>query len=84
MTEEKLLELKKTIDQASEKIAKLEGRRSALKEQLSEKFKVSTLKEAKVKAKAMQEKIDTLNKEIEIMSSKLEKQLNEQNTGTTN
>lgn len=82
MNETELLELKQDIDTAKDKAAGLKGQRELLTKQLNEKWKVKNPKEGKAKLESMQADIDAKDLEIQEATEKLEKQLDEQNTGT--
>ena len=67
---EQLEELKKKIDSAKNKKARAEGTLDGIKKRLKEEFGVSTLKEA-------QEKLSTLEADIEKDESRLKELLEE-------
>lgn len=66
MTEEKLLDLKRQIEVGKTKVAELKGRKDALVSQLKKDWKCSTIKEAKVKLKSIQDDINDLEEKKEI------------------
>ena len=82
MTQEELLELKQEIDESQDKATKLTARKDLLVEQLKDKWKVTTPKQAKAKLDSMQEDIEELDDKIDKATEELEDKLNEQNNGT--
>jgi len=64
MDEKRLLELKKSIDEAKTKSAELEGTRKHLMKELKDDWECSSLEEAEEKVKTMEEKIQKLNQTI--------------------
>ena len=70
MTKEELLETKTNIEAAKNEIAKLEGSRETLMEQLKTKWECGNLKEA-------QQKLELLKKKKETLDEKLAKGLEE-------
>ena len=66
MTEEKLLELKRTIEIGKTKVSELTGKKEVLMSQLKKDWKCSTIKEAKVKLKSLQTSISDLEEKKEL------------------
>jgi polyhydroxyalkanoate synthesis regulator phasin len=69
-TEEKLLQLKEKIDRSKTKLNELSGKESHLLEQLKEDYACSTVDEAN-------EKLETLDEEIQDLESKIKTGLEE-------
>lgn len=63
MTEQQLVDLKKSIDSAKQKRSELKGKRKALMESLQSNFGCKTVQEAEKKIEALEEQIEQLEKE---------------------
>lgn len=66
MKEQELLELKKEIDDAKQQVSELTGQKNALMKQLKEDWGCKTIEEA-------EEKLKIMDKNITIISTKIEK-----------
>jgi uncharacterized protein YukE len=64
MNEKELLQLKKDIDEAKQKTSELKGERQALLKRLKEEWNCSTVEEAEVHLKEMEEQVSNLSTEI--------------------
>jgi len=63
-TTEKLLELKQDIDNAKTEIAKLEGKKEAVTQELKDQWKCTTTKQAEKKLKGLETEAEDLNTQI--------------------
>jgi uncharacterized coiled-coil DUF342 family protein len=70
----KLLEYKKKIEEAEALVNELNGKAKHLKEELTNVWQCSTVKEAKNKLEEINESIDTLQEEIDSEMELLEKE----------
>jgi hypothetical protein len=75
MTEEKLLELKNSIDRAKITVSELTGQQKSLLSQLEE-WGCKTIEQAEVKLKTMEEEISNFNNKIAIGTAEIEKKYN--------
>ena len=82
MNEQELLDLKKEITEANEKLSNLKGRKETLLEQLQKQFGVKTLAAAEKKVKALETEIAEWSEQIETATEELEKKFYEQDTVT--
>ena len=80
MTTQELLNLKKEITEAKEKIQTYKGKKDYLMEELWKTWKCKTLKDAEVKLAELQKSIDSTTEKIELKTTELEKQLNDNST----
>lgn len=74
MTEKKLLELKKEIEEAKNVVAELKGQRTALMTQLKEEWGCTTIEAADKKVKDLEKQIKDLTTNIETGLEELERQ----------
>lgn len=74
MNQEKLLELKKEIDQAKSKVSELKGRRQGVMETLKNKWGCSNVEQAKKKISKLKDKIASLEEKKEVGIKKLEEE----------
>ena len=72
MTEKELLELKEEISEIKSSIAKLEGRKQALMEQLNKDFTCKSIKEAKALIQKKKKTHETKMKRKEELSKEIE------------
>lgn len=70
--EERLLELKQTIDTAKTTVAELKGQRKSLMNQMKEVWGCKTLEEADKKLEKMSQEIKELDEEIKRRSAEIE------------
>lgn len=70
INEKQLLELKEEIEKAKSKLAELRGRKEYLLQELKDKWECESLEEA-------QNKIDSLNDEINNLETTIEKEIEE-------
>lgn len=82
MTERELLELKEQIDEAKEKMSRLQGQHDGLLQQLKDDWGCTTLEQAQKKLKAMEKDVENLSNEILTGLRKLEEKYNDI-TGST-
>jgi len=82
MTKEELLELKSEIEEAQESASRYQGKKEMMEEQLKEQFGVESPADGRKKLKALKQRIDQLNEEIETLTTELEDELDEQNSDT--
>lgn len=78
ISEEKLLRIKKEIDESKESIAELKGQEKALMKQLKEDWDCASVPLAKKKIKVMEDDIGVLEHEIEELSEELEAEYGEE------
>ena len=64
MNERELLQLKKDIEASKQKTSELKGERQALLKRLKEEWNCSTVEEAEVHLKEMEEQVSNLSTEI--------------------
>ena len=69
---EKLLDLKKDIDNAKTEIAKLEGKKEVIMKDLKDQWKCTTIAQAEKSLKAFTKEADNLNNQIEKSITELE------------
>ena len=72
MNEQKLLKLKKQIQEDKETLQRFEGQEISILEQLQDQFKCSTIEQAEKLQKEIDEKLDILKQEIKEKEEKLE------------
>lgn len=72
MNEERLLELKKSIEKAKEEKARAEGERASYLKTLKTEYKVKNIREAQDLADSISDEIEELEKEIEQKLEELE------------
>ena len=72
MTTERLLQIKKQIDDAKTKQSEITGQIKSVTDQMFQKFAVKTLQEAEKKLKAMGDELDKKEAEFSIGLKKLE------------
>lgn len=65
MTDKELLDLKRQVGEAKNKVAELKGQRTELMRQLKDDWGCSSIEQAQTKAAAMKKEIDELNIQIE-------------------
>jgi uncharacterized protein YoxC len=73
MTDQELLNLKKSIDNAKRQQSEMEGKKKALVETLNQKFGCKTIDQAEKKVESLSKEIDKLEKEKQELIEKLEK-----------
>lgn len=73
MDEQKLLQMKREIEQAKGKLAELKGQKKALMQQLKETWKCNSLDEASTKLDEMEKESEKLSDNINDMLEELEK-----------
>jgi phage shock protein A len=66
LTEQQLLDLKEEVDDAKTKVSELTGQQTALMKQFKEDWDCKTIQEA-------EEKLETMEKNITILESKIKK-----------
>ena len=74
MTEQQLLDLKKSIDAAKKEVSELEGRKKYLYQQLKEEWKCKSLDDAKKKLGKMKQEIQELQDKIDSGIAELEEE----------
>ena len=70
---DKLLKMKKKIEDGEKEQANLQGRIDSLFEQLEKEFGVKSIKEAESLMKELEDKIDKMDKDLKRMTIELEK-----------
>lgn len=73
-TQEQLLAKKQQIEEAKQKIAKLEGEEKSLLERLKEEFECNSIEEARAKLVTLEARQSKLNASIQEKSMEIEEQ----------
>lgn len=70
---DRLLKMKKKIEDGEKEQANLQGRIDSLFEQLEKEFNVKSIEEAESLMKKLEDKIDKMDKDLKRMTTELEK-----------